>query len=306
MILRARGTVIYLTCTAAEERFIERMRRELAQRGYDLVTESPQNPSVHWVEFTYSSMAKSKYMLLTMSENPPRSTWAELETEIALSIHKSGEASLILLALDKCAVRKRIERIGGIVEVDFSGGVFDAPFERLCLLLGQPETIQSSAYPSEDGPEALRLLGQTERCNTETSKFEFTAFLSHSSEDKQKVAGLAARLKKAGISYWIDQEQIQFGDSVVSRIESGLQNSQFVVTCLSRNFSKSGWCRAEYGPILHREFSEKIRRVIPVLLDGEQGAAAVPLLLSDKLPVDLEDEDGFSRFLEFLRAHSER
>lgn len=129
-----------------------------------------------------------------------------------------------------------------------------------------------------------------------------SVFLSHSSADKETVLKVIDAFKKANISYWVDHEQILFGDRIVDKIEEGLQKSKFVVVCLSEKLVKSGWCRAEYGAILYREFSgDTSRRVIPLSLDGSNNSDGIPLLLSDKLRADFTNQDNFSKFIQFLR-----
>lgn len=130
----------------------------------------------------------------------------------------------------------------------------------------------------------------------------FWVFLSHSSVDKPIVLKVVEAFKKSDIPYWIDHEQITFGDGIVTKIEDGLQKSKYVVVCLSENLASSGWCRAEYGPILYREFSgDTSRRVIPLSLDGSKNSDAIPLLLSDKMRADFTDQNSFSAFIKFLR-----
>ena len=139
----------------------------------------------------------------------------------------------------------------------------------------------------------------------EAQAYNFTVFISHGSKDKAIVRKLTRRLKDAAISYWIDEEQITFGDPIVAKIEEGLRQSRFVVACLSRNLVESGWSRAEYGPILYREFSGKTsRRVIPVSLDGATGEESVPLLLSDKMRANLMDEESMTALTDFLSKSS--
>jgi hypothetical protein len=132
-----------------------------------------------------------------------------------------------------------------------------------------------------------------------------SVFLSHSSADKKTVLEVIDAFKKAKISYWVDHEQIEFGDRIVDKIEEGLQKSKFIVVCLSENLMNSKWCRAEYGVILHREFSGNTsRRVIPLSLDGSNNSDGIPLLLSDTLRADFTNQDNFSEFIQFLRKSS--
>lgn len=131
---------------------------------------------------------------------------------------------------------------------------------------------------------------------------ELCVFLAHTSADKAKVLQVAKVFRESGITYWVDHEQIRFGDGIVAKIEDGLQKSKYVVVCLSEQYASSGWCRAEYGPILYREFSgDTSRRVIPLSLDGSKNLNAVPLLLSDKMRADFTDDVSFKAFIRFLR-----
>ncbi len=127
-------------------------------------------------------------------------------------------------------------------------------------------------------------------------------FISHAHGDRDLIARVTERLLRADISYWIDEEQITFGDPIASKIEDGLRDSHFVLAALSPALVRSGWCRAEYGPILHREFSgDTSRRVIPLSLDGTADENSVPLLLWDKMRVDFTNEQSFAEFINFLK-----
>jgi len=141
-----------------------------------------------------------------------------------------------------------------------------------------------------------------ENSKADQQAHSYRVFLSHSSADKTAVMKVTEAFKAAKIPYWVDHEQITFGDGIVAKIEEGLQNSKYVVVCLSENLRSSGWCRAEYGPILYREFSgDTSRRVIPLSLDGSAATDAVPLLLSDKMRANFADPKSFSAFIQFLR-----
>ena len=141
---------------------------------------------------------------------------------------------------------------------------------------------------------------------SQLSAHSFSVFLSHSSTDKAVVLQVIDLFKKENISYWVDHEQITFGDPIVAKIEEGLQKSKYVVVCLSENLANSGWCRAEYGAILYREFSgDTSRRVIPLSLDGSNNSEGIPLLLSDRLRADFTDQANFSKFIQFLSESSD-
>ncbi|GAB2862991.1 hypothetical protein GCM10027277_34530 [Pseudoduganella ginsengisoli] len=132
--------------------------------------------------------------------------------------------------------------------------------------------------------------------------YPYSVFLSHSSADKETVLKVIESFKRNNISYWVDHENIEYGDPIVAKIEDGLRKSKYIVVCLSEKFARSGWCRAEYGAILHREFSgDTSRRVIPLSLDGCKDSSAIPLLLSDKLRASFTDQTDFNKFITFLQ-----
>lgn len=137
--------------------------------------------------------------------------------------------------------------------------------------------------------------------NKNIKSFQYDVFICHSSKDKPIVTTLIDDLKKEQITYWIDAEQIRFGDQITRRIEDGLQKSRYVIPCLSKNLTDSGWTRAEYGSILNAEFSGSSERIIiPLKLDNCEDDA-IPLLLRDKKNVTYSDKTELYELIQFLR-----
>ena len=133
-----------------------------------------------------------------------------------------------------------------------------------------------------------------------SSKFEYDVFLCHSSADKPLVLQIATEFRAKGITYWLDSEQITFGDPIIGKIEEGLQKSRYVVPCVSANLSRSGWPRAEYGAILNAELSgDSTRVVIPLKLD-DSSDNVIPLLLRNKRRVMYSNKVEYAEFLRFL------
>ena len=85
--------------------------------------------------------------------------------------------------------------------------------------------------------------------------FDYDVFICHSSKDNESVNIIINDFMRNNITYWVDAEQIKFGDRVTQRIEDGLKRSKCLMPCLSRNLVNSGWTRAEYCSILNAEFS---------------------------------------------------
>ena len=115
------------------------------------------------------------------------------------------------------------------------------------------------------------------------SSFEYDVFICHSSKDKPIIEALIEDLKKQKIIYWVDTEQIDFGDRITQKIEDSLKKSRYIIPCLSKDLNTSGWTRAEYGAILNAEFSgDSERKVIPLKLDDCEGSDIPPLLRDKK------------------------
>lgn len=140
--------------------------------------------------------------------------------------------------------------------------------------------------------------------NKEIKLFEYDVFICHSSNDKSVLTTLIEDFKKENITYWVDAEQIDYGDNIIQKIEEGLQKSRYVIPCLSKNLITSGWTREEYGAILHAEFSGNFKRiVIPLKLDNCK-EDDIPFLLRSKKRVKYSDKTDFNDFIKFLKANS--
>ena len=116
------------------------------------------------------------------------------------------------------------------------------------------------------------------------------------------VGQMVIDLKKAGISYWWDKEQIVDGVSISGEIDNGLRKSRNVIACLSYNQKNSGWARAEYAYCLHSVFSGKTdKKLIPLILDSLSDDDIPPLLFDIK-HVRWQDKVEYQKFLHTLSS----
>ena len=96
-------------------------------------------------------------------------------------------------------------------------------------------------------------------------------FLSHSGLDKERyVRPFAKELDRRGITYWLDEAEIRWGDRITAKINSGIHVSKYLIIFLSDNFLKSNWTDAELGAALNKENSDGMTVVLPLLI-GEPG-----------------------------------
>jgi tetratricopeptide (TPR) repeat protein len=98
--------------------------------------------------------------------------------------------------------------------------------------------------------------------------FQYDIFLSHSSKDKPVVRPLAERLRKDGLSVFLDEWEILPGDSIPSKIEKGLEYSRVLVFCMSEHAFGSDWAKLESQTFRFRDPLNKERRFISIRLDN--------------------------------------
>jgi hypothetical protein len=71
---------------------------------------------------------------------------------------------------------------------------------------------------------------------------QWDVFLSHASEDTEAIAlPLGEALRRLDVRVWLDQFQIELGDSIRRKIDDALTNSRFGVFILSEPFLKKHW-----------------------------------------------------------------
>ena len=82
-------------------------------------------------------------------------------------------------------------------------------------------------------------------------------FLSHTSADKPFVRKLAADLRNNGHTVWIDEAEINIGDSLIGKIREGLDSVDYVAVVLSKASIQSEWVKKELEIASNKEIKEK-------------------------------------------------
>ncbi|MDJ1464197.1 TIR domain-containing anti-phage reverse transcriptase [Nitratireductor sp. GZWM139] len=124
---------------------------------------------------------------------------------------------------------------------------------------------------------------------------EFDVFLSHASEDKEKVRRLKDRLEGLGVSVFFDETSIGWGDSIVDSINHGLLKSTYFVPFLSETFSRKGWTNKELNSAISLNIGRK-GRILPIIDSDFSVEENYPLLnetLYEKWPQEVAAESAF-------------
>lgn len=95
-------------------------------------------------------------------------------------------------------------------------------------------------------------------------------FICHTSADKESVVRPLVELLEAnGISCWLDESQILWGDSLIAKVNEGLSASRYVIVVLSVNFLHKHWPERELNSSLNIEATTGKTRVLPLLVGSD-------------------------------------
>jgi HEAT repeat protein len=107
-------------------------------------------------------------------------------------------------------------------------------------------------------------------------------FLSYSSDDRRFAERLARDLVDHRLRVWWDRWEMKVGDSLVSKIQEGIQSSSWLAVVLSPNSVESNWVKRELASAIIDEISSDQVRVLPLLLAD----CSIPPFLRDKIYAD--------------------
>ncbi|HVT11804.1 MAG TPA: toll/interleukin-1 receptor domain-containing protein [Fimbriimonadaceae bacterium] len=94
---------------------------------------------------------------------------------------------------------------------------------------------------------------------------EFDVFISHASEDKpQVVRPLTEALRASGVRVWLDEINIEWGESLNSAIDAGLARSRYGIVVLSPTFFAKSWPQRELDGLVQRQVGEGRIVILPI------------------------------------------
>ena len=126
-----------------------------------------------------------------------------------------------------------------------------------------------------------------------------SVFLSHSSKDKAFTRKLAERLVQANVKVWLDEAELNIGDSLLTRISSAIEATDFVAVVISHSSVQSTWVQSELKMAMSKELADRKVVVLPIVIEP----CELPMFLRDKLYADFSKPDDFDApFARLLRA----
>lgn len=114
-------------------------------------------------------------------------------------------------------------------------------------------------------------------------------YLAHASADKGFVRRVYADLKVVGHDPWLDEYDINVGESIVDKIQSGIDQSDFLILFMSKNALNSDWVRVEWQTKFWTEIGSTSPKVLVALIND----CELPQLLRAK------------KYADFTRSYSD-
>lgn len=108
-------------------------------------------------------------------------------------------------------------------------------------------------------------------------------FISHRGADTLEAEKLANEIRNAGHKVWFDNWEINIGDSIVERMNQGLEGAGYLVLCYSSSGVDAPWISREWMSALARQLNGHGVKILPVVLTGGKP----PAILTDIQYADL-------------------
>jgi hypothetical protein len=121
-------------------------------------------------------------------------------------------------------------------------------------------------------------------------------FLSHSHADKPFVRKLANDLMAIGHKVWIDEAEINIGDSLLTKITSGIGKVEYVAAIISSHSIESSWVQQELEIAYTRQINERRMVVLPILIE----AVKLPDYLAGKYYGDFVNKRQYKKSFKIL------
>jgi len=175
--------------------------------------------------------------------------------------------------------RKRLSRIRRVFLPCVEQGLLHDP------IIARPKRGEST----EDGAGfPLSLAGQPNALICEAiapalaafrqlARRQIRLFICHASEDKPVALQFAEYVKSHGADVWLDQWEIKVGDSIVQKINDGLQQATHLAVLFSAKSVTKPWVRREMSSALMRQLADNSITLIPLLIED----CEIPAIVRD-------------------------
>lgn len=121
-------------------------------------------------------------------------------------------------------------------------------------------------------------------------------FICHAKRDKKYyISPFLKALEGTDITYWIDEGEIRWGDSLFSKICEGISKSRYILVFLTKSFLKANWAQSELANAFSLERQRGKVFILPLLVAPHRDIFSKYPLLIDKMY--LKWSDGFDSII---------
>jgi len=165
-------------------------------------------------------------------------------------------------------------------------------------LLTQADTFESELKDLTSGSSGLSDAAQATEMVRDPS-----VFISYSSEDASFARFLSKALGDRSMKVWLDERELNVGDSLTRRIGDALNSNDFMIVVLSPASVRSEWVKHELAEAMTREIKQKRVVVLPVIYRRCQ----IPPFLTDKKYADftLDSDSALHTLVRSIKRHHE-
>ncbi len=119
-------------------------------------------------------------------------------------------------------------------------------------------------------------------------------FLSHTGVDKPFVRRLRGDLLAHGVPrVWLDEAEIDIGDSLIAKIDEGMKLSRYIAVVLSKKSIDAPWVKKELDVAMNREITSGEVVVLPLLYEP----CELPEFLKGKMYADFSKPEEYEAML---------
>ncbi|CAF1239048.1 unnamed protein product [Adineta steineri] len=138
--------------------------------------------------------------------------------------------------------------------------------------------------------------------DSEAKPSQFDIMISYCWAQKPLCHKVNDRLEKDGYNVWLDRDEMH--GSIIERMAEAIENSRFVLICMSSNYKNSVNCKAEAEYAFNRK-----SKIVPLMVEANYRADGwLGFLAGSKIYVDFADKEDeeFDKAYELLIAELER
>jgi hypothetical protein len=114
-------------------------------------------------------------------------------------------------------------------------------------------------------------------------------FIAYSRKDREFAEKLEKNLSQEGVDVWLDKKKLLVGDSIIEKIETAINKSDYIIAVLSNVSVRSNWVKKELYWAIMKEQELDAKLVLPVKIEE----CDIPGFLKDKHYTDFSDPNNF-------------